>query len=138
MRGSRNIFGLAVATTAVIGWALGAGIGEAKAQSAAPNGWVTYAPAPVQTAPTTVVAPAAPAATAVAPGWQGYAPARAWTPYQPQTSWRYYAPQQGWVAAPAPAAAPTATRSAAIGPRNREYGTGRNVHMHKPWLPSHP
>lgn len=78
-------------------------------------------------------------------GWQGYAPATAWQGYDPGTAWRYYTP--GTAAQPglsAPVSSGTVSsgdswyRGKPISSSNREFGTGRNVHMIKPWMPRSP
>jgi|GEM_PF-2400620 len=125
---------------------LGLGLNEARAQSGgytnyggaaptwngyAPNtGWSGYA---ATAAPAPVAAPAAPSTA-----WNGYAPATGWRTYNPGASWRGYTPgavvPRATVPRQSTTSAPTRFRPA----HYREYGSGRNVFMHKPWLPNHP
>ncbi|WP_406698277.1 hypothetical protein V5E97_05405 [Singulisphaera sp. Ch08] len=93
------------------------------------NGWTRYSP--------NVVAPPAPAQTA-----QATAPAAAWRGYNPGEAWRSYRPGtalQGRPTASAPTSSRTTRSASTFKPSHyREYGTGRNMFMHKPWLPNHP
>ncbi|WP_435016515.1 hypothetical protein TA3x_004082 [Tundrisphaera sp. TA3] len=97
------------------------------------SGWQGYAPGytwGTYAAPNyTVVTPAPAPRPAV--GWQGYQPAQAWQGYQPAQAWQGYQPGQAVRRAPA-ARSYSAPRAPA---HHREFGTGRNVFHHKPWLP---
>ncbi len=94
--------------------------------SYAPNGYVTIAPAPRPNA-----------------AWSGYAPATAWQGYQPGAAWQGYAPGRvvtGYATAPGrTTVTPRSATTTRFTPSTyREFGTGRNVFMHKPWLPGQP
>lgn len=98
------------------------------------SGWSGYSPnvypAPVAVQP------------APKPSWRVAAPAPAWSGYNPRSTWQSSRPGvilQGRPAANASAPA-SATRSRKdFKPAHyREFGTGRNVFMHKPWLPNQP
>lgn len=133
----RSVAALAVAGLLAIG-------GSARAQQAVAGGtpgWSGYAPgyswgstapsvggyAPQASAPVYSYTPSGTA-------WQGYTPGTAWQPYAPTTAWQGYTP-----AAPRAGRAPSGTMSSRpLSSANRDHGSGRNVHMHKPWLPSAP
>jgi hypothetical protein len=96
----------------------------------APNGWAGYT---AGTAPRY----AAPAPTSG--GWDGYTP-NAWYGYNPGQAWRGYAPAvTAAPAAPAPATTPSITpHYGRMGHAYREFGSGRGIPLHKPWLPGSP
>lgn len=109
------------------------------------QGWVGYTPASAPPVVSTGTAPAPPAAN-VAPGWYGYAPASAWAGYapasaggapavrmQPRNFVYPYGPQRRWAANEAV----NGNRPDLVYtlPSYREYGSGRQVPLSKPWLP---
>lgn len=104
------------------------------------QGWVTYSPYPVAPVPPAVPptnvapAPARPRTNA----WTGYAPARSWSGYNPGSAWGNYQPGRSAQAQARPVVPqPGVSRSTMpVRPaHHREHGTGRNLHMHKPWAP---
>jgi len=150
---------LATAAGPVLALLAGLGPNEARAQQPAATpagpgwsgyvpgrGWVTYAPA---SAPPATSAAAAPRAAApVAPGWAGYAPSTAWSYYSPpssttarpvRTAPRRVLPADGSRRRAANRAvnriAPELSYTI---PAYREYGSGRNIPLAKPWLPASP
>lgn len=130
---------------------LGIGSSWSRAQTAQPRyntgyapGWSGYAPGyGWRTYNPNVYAP--PVAAVPPPGsaWSGYAPATPWRGYNPPVAGR---PSNPGVVVQRPAVplqptlAPRSTPSASgfRASTYREYGTGRNMFMHKPWLPNHP
>lgn len=91
----------------------------------APGGWYAYTPG----------TPVPPAAT-VSP-WTGYVPPTVGTRYAPATAWGGYAP--GSVVIRQPVGPVSRRRGPDFRPSTyREFGSGRNVFMHKPWLPNTP
>jgi len=65
--------------------------------------------------------------------WGGYAP-RAYAP-PPAPAARSVTPRWGYAPASRPAPPASGVRQGTPPAHHREYGTGRNVFMHKPWLP---
>ncbi len=118
------------------------------------QGWVGYAPgsAPVARpgASSYRIAPPGPGGAAPPPpGWQGYSPGSAWEGYAPASAPRTPVvrtmPRRG--AIPADGSRRRAANLVVNGnapellytlPAYREYGTGRNVPLAKPWLPASP
>jgi hypothetical protein len=94
----------------------------------APNGYVTIAPAPAPRPNT---------------AWSGYAPSTAWQAYQAGVAWQGYAPGRVVTGYATPPGLTTVTPRPATTSRfnastYREFGSGRNVFLHKPWLPGQP
>jgi hypothetical protein len=111
------------------------------------QGWVSYAPS---SSPATVTSPPAPATPAapVPPGWLAYSPATGWVGYAPASApivpavtpplARVYPPGPARRRAANLAVNHIAPRLAYAIPAYREYGTGRDVPLAKPWLPPSP
>jgi len=113
------------------------------------QGWVSYAPS---SSPSTVTSPPAPAPATptapVPPGWLGYSPATGWVGYAPasapivpavtRATTRIYPPGPARRRSANLAVNHIAPRLAYAIPAYREYGTGRDVPLAKPWLPPSP
>jgi hypothetical protein len=98
----------------------------------APNGWTGYS------APAAAPRYVAPAPSAGA--WAGYYP-NAWYVYNPGVAWQGYAPAVTTaprVVQPLAASPSITPHYGRIGNTYREFGTGRSVPLHKPWLPGSP
>jgi len=124
------------------------------------QGWVRYVPpstpavspgaAGARSASSYAGATTPPAAgTAPAPGWAGYNPGPAWMGYAPASAGVRPAvrPAPSWGALPADGSRRRAANRFVNGnapalsytlPAYREYGTGRNIPLAKPWLPASP
>jgi len=111
------------------------------------QGWVRYAPpsAPVVSPGTAVASPYPATAVPPPPGWAGYAPASAWAGYAPASS--PVTPAVRLRALPADGSRRRAANRVVNGnapqlsytlPAYREFGTGRNIPLAKPWLPPSP